>query len=179
MPEIEIRPLIIADIPELTHLDHSYQSEFVWQMDRFMEEGQIVMTFREMRLPRPMRVEYPITFSQIMKSTEENQEILVSLMGTEPVGYIRIKENPLPNVGWITDMAVRPNLRRKGIGKALILAAQDWAAQRNLKRMVCEMQSKNYPGIHMMQKLGYEFCGYNDYYYSNKDIALFFTRFIR
>ncbi len=63
--------------------------------------------------------------------------------------------------------------------KALVLAAQDWASQRNLLRMIIEMQSKNFPGIHLAMKMGYEFCGYNDQYYASRDIALFFARFLR
>ena len=42
-----------------------------------------------------------------------------------------------------------------------------------------EMQSKNYPGISMANKLGYEFCGYSDRYYTNQDIALFFAKRIQ
>jgi len=42
-----------------------------------------------------------------------------------------------------------------------------------------EMSSKNNPAIRFAQKLGYEFCGYNDQYYETQDIALFFGRYIR
>jgi hypothetical protein len=38
------------------------------------------------------------------------------------------------------------------------------------------MQSKNHPAMMLAQKYGYEFCGYNDRYYSNQDIALVFMR---
>jgi hypothetical protein len=40
------------------------------------------------------------------------------------------------------------------------------------------MQSKNYPAMMLAQKHGYEFCGYNDRYYPNQDIALVFGRSI-
>jgi RimJ/RimL family protein N-acetyltransferase len=45
--------------------------------------------------------------------------------------------------------------------------------------MLLEMSSKNSPAIRLAQKLGYEFCGYNDAYYELQDIALFFGRLIR
>ena len=79
----------------------------------------------------------------------------------------------------MTDIAVSPMARRKGIASALILAAEDWAKKKNIRRMILEMQSKNTPAIRMALKLGFEFCGYNDHYYSNQDIALFFAQFIR
>jgi RimJ/RimL family protein N-acetyltransferase len=60
-----------------------------------------------------------------------------------------------------------------------VLAAQDWASQRNLLRMILETQSKNYAAIHLAMKLGYEFCGYNDQYYASRDIVLFFARFLK
>jgi RimJ/RimL family protein N-acetyltransferase len=41
------------------------------------------------------------------------------------------------------------------------------------------MQSKNHPAIQLAHKLGFEFCGYNDHYFSNQDIALFFSRPLR
>jgi ribosomal protein S18 acetylase RimI-like enzyme len=45
--------------------------------------------------------------------------------------------------------------------------------------MVLEMQPKNYPAIQLAQKLGFDFCGYNDRYYANRDIALFFAKGLR
>jgi RimJ/RimL family protein N-acetyltransferase len=44
--------------------------------------------------------------------------------------------------------------------------------------MLLEMTSKNVPAIRLAQKLGFEFCGYNDAYYETQDIAIFFGRSI-
>jgi len=79
----------------------------------------------------------------------------------------------------VIDVVVREDNRGKGIGTALILAAQDWGMERNCRRAIVEMQSKNYPAIQLIRKLGYEFCGYSDQYYLNQDIALFFARMLR
>jgi ribosomal protein S18 acetylase RimI-like enzyme len=76
-------------------------------------------------------------------------------------------------------MVVRPDTRRKGIASGLVLAAQEWAAERRCRRILLEMQSKNFPAICLAIKLGYEFCGYQDQYFANQDTALFFTRFMR
>ena len=58
MPAIQVRPIIFTDISALVAIDHSYTSEYVWQMD-FQEEGeQVRIAFNERRLPRAMRVEY-------------------------------------------------------------------------------------------------------------------------
>jgi ribosomal protein S18 acetylase RimI-like enzyme len=69
--------------------------------------------------------------------------------------------------------------RRKGVGSTLLAAAQDWAANRSHRRMILEMQSKNLPAVRLAQKFGYEFSGYNDHYYINQDVALFFAKAIK
>jgi hypothetical protein len=44
---------------------------------------------------------------------------------------------------------------------------------------VLEMQSRNYPAIQMAKRMGFEFCGFQDLYYANRDLALFFMRPVR
>jgi len=176
MPEIEIRPAVTADIPLLVKIDHSYQTIYVWQMDRIIEEGQLSVNFREIRLPRSVRVDYPYNPKDLSSEWNQQSAILIACMEAIPVGYVRVKEQVLPSSAWISDLVVRPDLRRKGIATGLLLAAQDWAFQHHWKRVVIEMQSKNFPAIRLSMKMGYEFCGYHDHYYSNQDIALFFAR---
>jgi ribosomal protein S18 acetylase RimI-like enzyme len=179
MPEIEIRPAEITDFNSLVQIDHSYPTPYVWQMDRFIEKGAINLHFRETRLPRPVRVDYPNPPDKLASDFSQKGGVLVAVLEGIQVGYIQIKENPSTSTAWVHNLAVIEELRRKGIGSALILAGQNWAGQRNLRRMVIEMQSKNYPAIQLANKLGYEFSGYNDHYYENRDIALFFACFLR
>jgi ribosomal protein S18 acetylase RimI-like enzyme len=60
----------------------------------------------------------------------------------------------------------------------LIVAVQAWAVERKNTRALLEMSSKNNPAICLAQKIGFEFCGYNDHYYETQDVALFFGRTI-
>jgi ribosomal protein S18 acetylase RimI-like enzyme len=180
MPEVQIRPATVNDLSSLVKIEHGYQSLYVWQMDRLMEDGQIVLNFRQTRLPRPVRVTFSGSHPLM---NEENwsryQAVFVALVQQVPVGYIGMSDQISPKTLWVTDCAVREDLRRQGIGSALVLAAQDWGAEKGFRRAVIEMQSKNHPAIQMARKLGYEFCGYNDHYFSNQDIALFFSRSLR
>ena len=59
MPEIDIRPAIATDIKILVAIDHNYSTDYVWQMEIQAEEEKIGVNFREIRLPRSVRVEYP------------------------------------------------------------------------------------------------------------------------
>ena len=72
-----------------------------------------------------------------------------------------------------------PDLRRQGIGSALLLATHEWGLAHESRNLVLEIQPKNYPAIRMAQKLGFEFCGYNDRYFANRDIGLFFAKSLR
>ena len=179
MPEIEIRHANVLDIPNLLELEHSCTTAYVWQMDRSFEKGQLSINFREVRLPRPANVEYPIPADILESELTLRSGLLLASIRNEPIGYVGIKAIPLASTAWVVDLVVKEEMRRKGIGSALVLAAQDWASQRNLLRMIMETQSKNYAAIHLAMKLGYEFCGYNDQYYASRDIALFFARFLK
>ena len=180
MPEVEIRPAVQSDLPFLIQIEHSYESMYVWQMDRALGEGQIVVNFRLTRLPRPVQVEYG---SRHPLLNEENwsryQALLVATLAQVPVGYVGISDQFAPKTVWVTDCVVREDMRRKGIGTALILAAQDWGIENGFRRTTIEVQSKNNPGIQLARKLNYEFCGYNDHYSANQDIVLFFARSLR
>ncbi|HEX9012998.1 MAG TPA: GNAT family N-acetyltransferase [Anaerolineaceae bacterium] len=179
MPQIEIRPAALSDLSKLTAMDHSFKTNYVWQMDVASEEGQMGITFREVRLPRPIKVDYPRATESLAADWPERATILVGLLENQPVGYISISEKIAPTTAWVTNLVVDPAVRRQGIGSALALASQDLALQRRLRRTVLEMQSKNIPAIHLARKLGYDFCGYNDHYYENQDIAVFFGLFLR
>jgi GNAT superfamily N-acetyltransferase len=97
----------------------------------------------------------------------------------EVVGYTSIMLNIAPLTSWMTDLVVARRLRRQGIGSALVLAGQDWARHNRCFRILLEMHPKNYPAICLAKKLGYDLCGYNDHYFPNRDIALFFSKAVR
>lgn len=179
MPEIEIRPAIEKDIAVLMEIDHSYSSDHVWQMDSIFELDQTGAVFREVRLPRTARVDYPRPKQVLRDHWKDYSQVLVAVHSGGPVGYASIVKNMIPLTTWIMDLVVTPNLRRQGIGTALLLASLEWTGKHTKShRLMLEMQPKNFPGINLAQKLGFDYCGYIDHYYSNRDIAIFFTKWI-
>ena len=180
MPEVEIRPAVKSDVDDLVQIAHNYQSLYVWQMDRVLEENQIIINFRQVRLPRPFTFEEAGAHPLL---NEENwsryQAVLVAALEGVLVGYVGLSDQMTPRTVWVTDCAVREDVRRKGIGTALILAAQEWGIERSFRRAVIEIHSKNYPAIQLARKLNFEFCGYNDHFSPNQDIVLFFSRSLR
>jgi GNAT superfamily N-acetyltransferase len=179
MSDIQLRPTIATDLPRLMGMDHSTSSEYVWQLELRRESNQIAATFREVRLPRATQLTYPHDQYMLADEWTRKSMMFTALNDSDPVGYIAILERKAAYVAWVTDMVVVPDMRRHGVGTALLMAAQDWASGRGARRVMVEMQSKNYPAIRLAQKHGYEFCGYNDHYYTTQDVALFFARILK
>ena len=179
MPSFEIRPANANDLPRLMALDHSCQSDYVWQLEIRRESNQVTANFREVRLPRSVEVVYPRDPFSLGDEWKKRDVVLIALHENEPVGYICAQEEHTAAIAWVTDIVVAPERRRQGMGSAMLIAAQDWALERGVRRLVVEMQSKNQACIRLTQKFGYDFCGYNDQYYPTQDVALFFGRAIK
>lgn len=179
MPEIEIRPAQEEDIELLIKIDHSYTSDHVWQMDPQFVSGNIGAAFREVRLPRMAKVDYPRPLKAFKSNWDSYSGVLVAIYSQKPVGYTSLVENMIPVSTLMLDLVVAPNMRRQGIGTALTLAALDWIKMKTKsQRLVLGMQTKNFPAINLAQRLGFDYCGYIDNYYPNRDIAIFFTKWV-
>lgn len=186
MPEIQIRPAISSDIPALAALDHNYSSNHIWQLELEIgradeSTGQPVraINFRQVRLPRNVRVVYPRNPKNLLDDWSYRSGLLAAIYMGGPIGYISLMLDFSPLTSWVTDLVVDRPLRRQGIGTGLILAAMEWAANMETHNLIIEMQPKNYPALCMALKLGFELCGYNDRYYPDQDTALFFGKVLR
>jgi len=179
MPQIQIRPAISSDINTLMKIDAACATTHVWQMDYNSEPGQIGVVFRDIRLPRSVRLDYPRSTVTMADTWLQKDLFLVAAMDENLVGYLTLVTDPETKTARIADIVVTEKLRRQGIASTLILAAQDWASRQKLRRMMLEMQAKNHAGINLARKLGYDFCGFNDHYFANHDIAVFFTYILK
>lgn len=175
---IEIRPAVSTDLPRMMGIDHSVVSEYVWQLDLRRESGQISSSLREVRLPRPISVSYPRNPFSLADEWQYKNAVLVAV-DENLLGYVCIVEQSAATVAWITDIVVVPEKRQQGIGSHLFRAAFDWALERGSHAIIFEVQAKNQPAIRLAQTQGLEFCGYNDHYYANQDVTLFFGRTLK
>jgi GNAT superfamily N-acetyltransferase len=174
-----VRPAELTDLDVCLALDPSYSTEFVWQMDLQGEDSQRAVTFRVVRLPRSMRVSYPRDKSQLAAGWKRCDGFVVAVLSERIVGYLALSEHAAEGAAWINDLVVERTHRRQGVGTALYNAASEWARSRALRRLLIQVQTKNYPAICFCDKLGLTFCGFNDQYYANQDIAVFFARNLR
>src|SRR5512142_1800606 len=141
MPAIQIRSVVATDLPALMGIDHSSSSEYVWQLELRRDVGQIVATFREVRLPRPVSLTYPRNPYALADEWTGMSAVLAALSGKDPVGYMALIERPA--IAWVTDLVVTPVWRRRGVASALLDSAREWAEQHGHRRLFLEMQSKN------------------------------------
>lgn len=79
------------------------------------------------------------------------------------IGYIGMYVS-VPE-GEITNVAVAPEARGNGCGKALVAAMQQWACEHEVKRIVLEVRSGNATAIHVYEEVGFVKLGVRKNFY--------------
>jgi ribosomal protein S18 acetylase RimI-like enzyme len=176
---IQIRQAISSDISDLVRLDHDFSTDHVWQMALNRATDEIGILFRQVRLPRPMRVHYPRPPQRLADEWTRRAAVFVGEADGERLAYLCLVHGLADNSGWVSDLVVSSRHRRQGIGTAMLGMARAWSRDRHHESLFLEMQSKNFPAINLARKLGFTFAGYSDQYYPDQDIALFFRLGIR
>ncbi|MBN1286725.1 MAG: GNAT family N-acetyltransferase [Anaerolineae bacterium] len=170
-----VRDAIETDLAACLVIDRAYLTEHVWQMEMQTDDERVAVIFRAVRLPRPMRV----VSTPDIDLLHSLDCLLVAAEGETMLGYLGMRADAARAHGWVVDLVVTPARRRQGIGGALLKAAFVWSREHGLGHITVETQTKNFPGICFCQKYGLAFCGFNDKYYPNQDIALFFDQRVR
>lgn len=176
---MKVRAAVAADLKQCVSIDHDLSTDHVWQIDRREENGSHNYNFHPVRLPRTMRVRYPRSPEQLWADWRRWHTFLVAENDGIVHGYLGMLAHESEGTCWIRDLVVTRPSRRQGVGTALLKRSLTIASQHQLHRITIEMQSKNSPAIRFCQKHGFRFCGFNESYYPNGDIALFFTLNIR
>ena len=179
-----LRTADLADLGACLELDADSQADHVWQMDEREENGGRVIRFQTIRLPRVMHVSYPRQRDDLLAAWEAKSTVLVTAdrrrndQDQEPpriLAYCQLDACAWQDAGWISHLIVDRPYRRRGIATAMLQASVLWARKKGLSRLLVNVQTKNHPAICFCEKNGFVFCGFNDRYYQNRDIALFFA----
>lgn len=166
----------LHDLAACLALDGSYETDYVWQVTQQAGNGQVITRFRTVRLPRTMRVPYPSWGETLLAHRERGDLVLVAVEAGQVRGYIDQEAQPDQGIAWLHHLVVAPESRRQGIGTALLLRGLQHARQQALSHVMTVVQSKNYPAICFLERNGFAFCGYNERFYRNLDIGLYFYR---
>lgn len=174
-----IRQVQEVDLEACAALDHSSVTEHVWQVDVNEAPDATLYSFRKVRLPRAMTVAYPQNSASMLIDWQQRDYFVVVEKAGRICGYLNMRVDRACGIGWVRQLVVDRVHRRKRIGSALLRAAQGWAKSNQLNRIMIETQTKNHPAIAFCQRHGFVLSGFNDHYYPNQDIAVFFSQTVR
>jgi GNAT superfamily N-acetyltransferase len=181
-PGFVIRDGISSDIPACLILDHEYETDHVWQMRLHEEIGHHQITFQTEKLPRTLESSWPHNENRLRLALPDNQCFLVAQdrdHDNELLGYLAMQVDSINQIAQLHDLLISRPYRRNKIGTRLFAVARKWARGHDLMRVTAEVQTRNYPAILFCQQMGLAFCGFNDHYFPNQDIAVFFSGSLR
>ncbi|MDH7485505.1 MAG: GNAT family N-acetyltransferase [Anaerolineae bacterium] len=170
-----IRSAVLHDLNDCFNLDSSYETACVWQLEQREDEMGISVALRKVYLPRPMQASYPAPGGELLNRWDQGGCVLVAEVDGQVRGYVDVGVQRDQHLAWVHNLVVDRPYRRRGLGTALLREAMRWGQQRAVRRMMFAVQSKNDPAIRFCHHLGCRFCGFNDRYFANRDIALFFV----
>jgi len=173
---MKIEPADLTDIDQCQQLEMSYTTDYVWQLQTQERPRTITLRFDTVRLPRAMQVAYPRTRAELLDHWEQAGCFLVAYQDDELIGFIDAQAHAWQHRLTVLNLVVDTPYRHQGVGTALLKKAMAWAKTENLHQIMLEVQTKNHPAISFAQKHGFQFCGYNELYYRNGDITLYFAR---
>ncbi len=172
-----IRSARLEDIEVILTIDHSYTTDWAWQMRVGSDSTAPHVHFQLVRLPRQLHVSCPHSALSLRRVLHRCDYVWVAQdeESGHIQGYLGMALLPWQNTAWVPLIAVPPHIRRQGIATSLVQRAITQARQEKLHSVTLEVSSKNYPATRLAQALGMRFSGYADNYYGGSEIALFFA----
>jgi ribosomal protein S18 acetylase RimI-like enzyme len=113
----------------------------------------------------PVRKRYQndeIDFSLTMD--DPNKVVFFAYFDGQIAGQVILRKN-WNNYAHIEDIVVDVKFRRRGIGKALILQAKQWAKERHLAGIMLETQNNNVGACMFYERCGFQLEGFDRYLY--------------
>jgi len=172
---MQVLPAELADLNHCCQMNGAYTTDYVWQMQTRNTGHRTDIRFDKVRLPRTMQVDYPRPPDELLEHWGKDGCFLIARnLQDEVVGFIDAQPHPWQKLLWISNLIIEKQYRRQGIATLLLQSAKKWALQHKLHKIMLELQTKNYPAIAFAQKFGFQFCGFNERYYTNGDITIYF-----
>lgn len=108
--------------------------------------------------------------------SSKNSEMFVLMNDKSIVGFTGLTRYDWNNTLQISNIFVKPQYRRKGLGFTLVNFLVERARKTAYRCLIAEVPSFN-PVVDLYKKACFRECGYNDRYYSNsgKEIALWMS----
>lgn len=125
--------------------------------------------------------DYDLISPRQMRYLLQSRSVVVSkaVFAGNIVGYTVVLTRQRSKVGRLYSIGVRSEARELGIGKRLLLQAENITAERGGDRVHLEVHLQNSSALRFYQKEGYCLYGQRENYYSDGAQALLLRKFIR
>jgi len=96
----------------------------------------------------------------IAEASVEESETELKTGKTQPIGYLVLHTSSREELtgvlqGWIMDVAVLPEWRGKGAGRALLKAAEDHCGEQGILYLGLAVSSHNVRALHLYEQFGF------------------------
>lgn len=102
---------------------------------------------------------------------------VVALENGVPIGFIGVWN--IADVVEVIDIAVAPEFKRQGIGKALIENVLKYCKTKNASEIQLEVRESNIPAISLYEKMNFVKVGIREKYYSDGENAILMSLNLR
>lgn len=179
MAEIEIGAATLDEFPQIAKMDLSFESNYVWKTQMLEGLDSFESSFQRIRLPKIIRVSFQAYSTAILEPLIRQKQILAARYEEQVIGYVRLEQDETANRLMLKTGGVTPEYRNKGVGSVILDRVCEIARSNNIRSLVCMIQAKNDPAIHFLMARGFVFCGYQEFFFRNMEIGLFFSKNIR
>jgi ribosomal protein S18 acetylase RimI-like enzyme len=172
-----IRPLTEADVPRLDRIDANFESRRCLALEKSIDGLGATWRLVERPLDPPFgttRYHFqPGERAALIERLCENDGLyLVAEDGDRLAALLDVERERWRNAANVWHLFVDRAYRRQGLGAQLMQRAIHWARGAHLRAIVCETQTNNWAACNFYRTLGFQLCGVDDHFYSNRDIAL-------
>ncbi|HQE92530.1 MAG TPA: GNAT family N-acetyltransferase [Anaerolineae bacterium] len=160
-------------------LDISYETESAWQMETLHDDGEWGARFREVHLPRKQRITPLISPEARVQGWARSDAFWVAVDQRKVLGYLTLALAAERGEACITDLAVGEMYRRCGVASELLNHTMEWCLRKDVEHLILECALKAQPAIGFAMKHRFVFCGFQDVYWPEQEVALFFCKRVR
>ena len=160
-----------TDCKQLAGFDASFSTERVYRV----AIDKMSVTIIDEKLDVPFRKIY--SFVSIKKDIDEADYAVIAEINEIIAGFATVKYKEWNNRAILTGIFVAKESKGKGVGRALIEAAINFAKTKSARCLFVETQNVNYPAIQFYRKNNFEFCGFDSALYNPAAVSANETAF--
>jgi streptothricin acetyltransferase len=172
-----IRPLVPADLPLLKTIDANFTSDRFLDVRKSGDGFNLTWQLIERPLDPPfVSTDYHLADYELDEIAERLRRgdglYLVIEAEARLIGLLDMECQAWRKAAMLWNLAIDRSFRGRGLGTELIRRALEWARAQQLRAIVLETQTNNYPACQFYRKQGFLLGGIDDHFYSNEDVAL-------